>query len=166
MLHDGGDAGLEKRKVHETDVAEVRLLLVFSDNLAQSSNDIFGRGSKGHNSLVLRWDGKVVQSETSQVASVSALLGQALGKRSKDIPLSAADHGNTVLLVFNVTELIDVLGSGGTLFSLLVQHGLNKLRNVINSRGLSRGCLGKKTEPIPAFNKRRNKVVSARSHGP
>jgi hypothetical protein len=143
MLHDGGDAGLEERKVHETDAAEVRLLLVFSDNLAQSSNDFFGRGSKGHDSLVLSGDGKVVQSEASKVASVSALLGQALGKRSKDIPLSAADHGNTVLLVSNVTELIDALGGGGTLFSLLAQHGLKKLRNVIKSRGLGRGCLGR-----------------------
>ena len=142
VLHNGGDAGLEERKVHEADAAKVRFLLVLGDNLGQSSNNIVRSGSKSHNTLVFRGDGKVVQSEASKMATVSALLGQALGKRRKDIPLSTADHGHTVLLVSNITKFVNALGGGGTLFSLLVQHGIDELRNVIKSRGLGRGSLG------------------------
>jgi hypothetical protein len=40
VLHNGGDASLEERKIHETNAAEVRFLLVFRDNLGQSSNNI------------------------------------------------------------------------------------------------------------------------------
>jgi hypothetical protein len=76
------------------------------------------------------------------MATVSTLLRQTLGERSKYIPLSTAYHGHTVLLVSNITKFVNTLGGGGTLFSLLVQHGINKLRNVVKSRGFGRDGLG------------------------
>jgi hypothetical protein len=48
------------------------------------------------------------------------------------LPLCPASHSS-----------INALGGGGTLLSLLVQHGIDKLWNVIQSRGLG-GSLSRK----------------------
>ena len=40
VLQDGGDAGLQERKIHETDAAQIGFLLVLCDNFAKSSDDI------------------------------------------------------------------------------------------------------------------------------
>jgi hypothetical protein len=141
MLQDGGDASLKEGKVHQADAAQVRFLLILGNNLAKSSDDLLGSGSKSHDTLVLGRDGKVVQGKASKVATVSTFLGQALSKGRKDIILSTADHGDTVLLVTDIAQFVDALGGGGALLSLGVEHGLEKLRDIIKSRGLRRGTL-------------------------
>jgi len=141
MLQDGGDASLEEGKVHEANAAQVRFLLIFSDNLAKSSDDILRGGSKSHDALVFGRDRKVVEGKAGKVASISAFLGQALGERSQHVVFSTADHRDTVLLVADIAEFVDTLGCGRTLFSLRVEHLVNQLRDIIESRRLSRSRL-------------------------
>jgi hypothetical protein len=141
MLQDGGDASFKEGKVHEADAAQVRFLLVLGDDLAESSDDILGSGSKGHNTLVFSGDRKVVQGKASKVTSITTLLSQAFGKGSENIVLSTAHHRNTVLLVADVAKLVDTLCGGSALFTLAGQHSLDQLRNVIKGWGLRRSTL-------------------------
>jgi len=141
VLQDGSDAGLQKRKIHETDAAQVGFLLVLSDDFAKSSDNILRRGSKSHDTLVLRRDRKVIECKASKVASISALLSQTLSQRSQYVVLSTADHRDTVLLVAYITQFVNTLSGGGALLSLGVEHGVDKIRNVIESRGLGRSSL-------------------------
>jgi hypothetical protein len=141
VLEDGGDASLKEGKIHQANATEVRLRFAISNDLAECTNNLLRTGSKGHDGLVLNGDGEIVQSKTCQVTSVSTFLGQALSKRSEDIVFSAADHGDAVLLVAYITQFVDALGGGGALFSLGVEHGFDKCRNIIKSRWLGRSAL-------------------------
>ena len=143
MLENGGDASLQEGKVHETDAAQVRLLLVFCDDLAETSDDVLRGRAESHDTLVLRGDRQVVQGKAGQVTAISTLLGEALGQGSQYIVLSTADHRDTVLLVSDIAQFVDVLGGGGTLFTLGVQHGVDQVRDVVKCRGLGRGALGR-----------------------
>ena len=139
VLQDSGDAGFQEGKVHQANAAQVRLLLVFGNDLAKSSNDILGGRSKRHDTLVLGRDGQVVQGQASQMTAIATLLCEALGQGSQDVVLSGADHGDTVLLVADIAKLVDSLGCGGALFSLGVEHLLDQFGNVIERGRLCRG---------------------------
>ena len=141
MLQDSCDRSFEEGEVHEADAAQVRLLLVLSDHLAKPSNYSLGRRSKGHNALVLGWNGQVVQSEASQMTSISRFLGQAFGQWGKYIILSTAYHRDTVLLVADIAELVNSLCGGSTLFALLVQHNFDEFGDIIEGWWLRRTCL-------------------------
>ena len=143
MLQNAGDASLQERQVHETDAAEVRFLLVLSNDFAKPTNDILGSGSETHDTLVFGGDGQVVQGEACQVTSITGFLGEALSEGCEHVVLSAADHGDTVLLVSDIAQFVDSLGGGGALFSLRVEHGLDQLWNVVKGWGLGRGALGR-----------------------
>mmetsp|Transcript_6612 Transcript_6612/g.12001 ORF Transcript_6612/g.12001 Transcript_6612/m.12001 type:complete len:580 (+) Transcript_6612:191-1930(+) len=143
VLQDGCDTSFEEGKVHEADAAQVGFLFVFGDDFAQSSNDFLGCGSKSHDALVFSGDGKVIQGEASKVSSVSAFLCQTLSKRSQNVVLSAADHGDTILLVTNITQFVNALCGGGTLFSLGVEHSFNEVGDVLKSGRLGGGTLGR-----------------------
>jgi hypothetical protein len=136
VLQDGGDTGFEERQVHQANAAEIAFLLVFSDDFAETSNNILRGRSESHNTLVLRRDGKVVEGQASKVTTISTLLSQALRQRRQHIILSTANHRNAVLLVTNITELIDSLRCGSALLTLGVQHLLNQFRNVVEGWGL------------------------------
>ena len=140
MLQNGGDASFEERKVHQADATQVRFLLVLGNDLAESTDDFFRGRTKGHDTLVLGWDGKIVEGKAGQVASITTLLSQALCKGSKNIVLSTANHWDTVLFVPNIAELVDSLGSSGTLFALGVEHRLDELGDVIEGGRLSRSA--------------------------
>mmetsp|Transcript_15437 Transcript_15437/g.23954 ORF Transcript_15437/g.23954 Transcript_15437/m.23954 type:complete len:104 (+) Transcript_15437:795-1106(+) len=102
MLEHGSNAGLKEGEIHQANAAEVGFLLVLGDDLAESANNSSTAGSKGHNTLVLGRDGKVIQCETGKVASVSALLGEAVRKGGEHVILSGANHRNTVLFVSDI----------------------------------------------------------------
>jgi hypothetical protein len=131
VLQNGGDGRLEEREVHEANAAKVRFLFIFRDNLAETSDNSFGRRSEGHNTLVLSWDRKVVQCEASQMTSITRFLGQAFSEWGKDIILSTADHGDTVLLVSNIAQLVNALRSSSALLTLFVQHDFDEFRDII-----------------------------------
>ena len=118
-------------------------MLVLGDNLAQSANDFLRGGSESHDTLVFGRDGKVVEGKAGQVTSISAFLGQALCKGSKNIILSTADHGDTVLLVPNIAQLVNSLSGGGTLLSLGVEHGVDEVGDIIEGWWLGRSSLGR-----------------------
>jgi hypothetical protein len=138
VLKHGSNAGLKEGKIHQTNAAEVGFLLVLGDDLAESTNNSSTAGSKGHNTLVLGRDGKVVQGETGKVASVSALLGEAVREGGENVILSGADHRNAVLFMSNVAELVDALGGVSGLLSLFFLHGGEEIRNIIHCRGTRR----------------------------
>ena len=75
------------------------------------------------------------------MASISTFLSQTLGQRSQYIVLSTADHRDTVLLVAYITQFVNTLRGGGALLALGVEHGVDKIRNVIESGGLGRSSL-------------------------
>ena len=143
VLEHGGNAGLKEGKIHQANAAEVGFLLVLGNNLAESTNNSGTAGSEGHNALVLSWDGKVVQGETGKVASISTLLGEAVCEGGEHIKVSGANHGNTILFVANITELVDALGGISSLLSLFFGHGGEEVRNIIHGwgAGWDGGCL-------------------------
>ena len=141
MLQNGGDACFEEGKVHKTDATQVRLLLIFGDNLAKSSDNFLGGWSKGHDTLVLGGDRKVVKSKTGKVTTISTFLCQALCEGCENVVLSTADHRDTVLLMTNITQFVNALGSGGALFSLGTEHSFDEIGDVIKRRGLGGGTL-------------------------
>jgi hypothetical protein len=128
-------AGLQERKVHEANAAKVRLLIVFGDNLAESSDKKFRDRSKGHDTLILRRYRKVVQCKDSKVETISAFPRQELGKRRQNIVLSSgADHRDTVLLVTNIAKFINTLDGGDALLTLGVEHLFDKIGDIIERR--------------------------------
>ena len=143
MPEHGGDAGLKEGEVHEADAAEVELLLVLGDDLAEAPDDGLGGGAQGHGALVLRGDGEVVERQAGQVAAVTALLGEAAGQGGEDAVLAGAGHGDAILLVADVAELVEVLGGGGGLLALLPRYDLQQAGDVLHLRGAGReGRLG------------------------
>lgn len=141
MLQDARDAGLKERQVHETDATKVRFLLVFGDDLAESSDHVLGGWTQGHDAFVFCGDGKVIQSKTRKVAAVTRFLSQALRQRCEDVILSTANHWNTVLLVANIAELVDALCSSSTLLAFRVEHGFDQFGNVIECGWFRGGTL-------------------------
>jgi hypothetical protein len=133
---DASDASLQEGKVHEADAAQVRLMLVLGHDLTESSNYSLRSRSKSHDLLVLRRDGEIVQGKISKVTYISVLMMQALGERSQYIVLSTADHGNTVLLMTDIAKLVNALGGGGDMQHVGAEHSLDKLGDIIETRGL------------------------------
>jgi hypothetical protein len=136
VLEDGDDAGLEEGKIHQTDATEVRLLLILCDNFAETANDFLCSGSESHYALILGGDGKVIQCETSQMTSITRLLGEAFGKGCENVPFTRAYHRYTVLLVAYIAKLVDSLNSSCGLFAFLLLNSLEEFRDIIEMRRL------------------------------
>ncbi len=136
MLQDGHDGGLEEGQVHEADAAQITLLLVLGDHLAQPADHLLGRGAQCHHALVLGRDRQVVECQAGQVAPVARFLRQALGQRREHVPLPGAHHGHAVLLVAHIAELVDALDGRGRLFAFLLLDGLEELGDVVEMRRL------------------------------
>lgn len=75
------------------------------------------------------------------MTSISTFLGQTLSQRSQNVVLSTADHWDTVLLVAYITQFVNTLSGSGALLALGVEHGIDKIRNVLESRGLGGSTL-------------------------
>ena len=122
---------------HEANAAQVSLWLVLNYDVAKCTNDFLGIRTKGHHTLILCWNREVVQCEASHLTAITMFFHQA-PRRNEDIVFSTAHHGDSIMLMTNITQFVVALGSSET---FLFFDALNQLRDVIKSGRLGRCIL-------------------------